>query len=179
MSQRLTDYGIVLAVVLVLSGLFRLSRYLLGLFIKRQENTGKVFTSDMALLWGMRFLLGGMLLLPFVTSLLAFIQNRHLAGGMALHLGLTAVSVILFSFAEDLFRDYNSYLCSRLKPVSWHTKKLYLPVILFWITGCVFLSPLFYSGLTILLVVFYRLCLFFRKNEKQEQASAKKKQDNA
>lgn len=179
MSQRLTDYAIVLAIVLVLSGLFRLSRYLLGLFIQKKEVEGKEFSSDQALIWGMRFLLGGMILLPFVTSLLAFVQNRHLAGGMALHLTLTALSVVLFSFAEDLFRDYNSFLHKKLKPVSWHTRKLYLPVLLFWVTGCVFLSPLFYSGLTILLIVFYRLCLFFRKNsdQKQQQKPKKKKND--
>ncbi len=163
MSQRLMDYGIVLAVVLVLSGLFRLSRWLLGIFIKTRENKGSTFTSDQALVWGMRFLLGGMLLLPFVTSILAFIQNRQLVGGMTLHLGLTAVSVVLFSFAEDLFRDYNNYQNRNLQPVEWHTKKLILPLLLFWVTGCVFLSPLFYSGLSILLVIFYRLCLYFRK----------------
>ncbi len=164
MSQRLIDYGIVLVVVLVLSGLFRLSRYLLGVFIKKNEISGKLFSSDNALLWGMRFLLGGMLLLPFVTSLLAFIENQKLIGGMTLHLVLTAVSVILFSFAEDLFRDYNNYEHSILKEVSWHQKKLLLPVLLFWVTGCIFLSPLFYSGLTILIAIFYRLCLYFRKN---------------
>ncbi|MCD4707779.1 MAG: hypothetical protein K8S62_08570 [Candidatus Sabulitectum sp.] len=164
MSQRLTDYGIVLAVVLVLSGLFRLSRHLLGIFITKQESAGNKFTSDQALVWGMRFLLGGMILLPFVTSILSFIQNRQLIGGMPLHLGLTALSVVSFSFAEDLFRDYNKYQHKNLKSVIWHTKTLLLPVLLFWAVGCIFLSPLFYSGLTILLSVFYRLCLFFRKN---------------
>lgn len=174
MSQRLIDYGIVLAVVLVLSGLFRLSRHLLGVFIKKQESRGIVFSSDQALVWGMRFLLGGMILLPFVTSILAFAQNRQLVGGIALHLGLTAVSVVLFSFAEDLFRDYNSYRCNNLKSVSWHSKKLLLLVLLFWVTGCVFLSPLFYSGLTVLLVVFYRLCLYFRKTSEPNRKNRKK-----
>jgi len=173
LSQRLTDYGIVLAVVLLLSGLFRLSRYLLGIFIKHREKAGVEFSSDQALVWGMRFLLGGMLLLPFVTSILAFLQNRHLIGGMPLHLGLTAVSVVLFSFAEDLFRDYNSYRTEFLKPVSWHTRTLVLPVLVFWAVGCVFLSPLFYSALTILLVTFYRLCLYFRKTS--EHSGKKRK----
>lgn len=170
LPQRLTDYGIVLGIVLLLSGLFRLSRYLLDTFIKKQEAGGYTFTSDQALLWGMRFLLGGMILLPFVTSILAFVQNQQLIGGMSLHLGLTAVSVILFSFAEDLFRDYNKYKTDQLKPFSWHTKKLLLPVILFWITGCVFISPLFYSGLTVLLAIFYWLCLYFRKTTRQSKA---------
>jgi hypothetical protein len=173
LSQRLIDYGIVLAIVLILSGLFRLSRYLLVVFIKRREVKGIPFTSDQALLWGMRYLLCGLLLLPFVTSLLAFIQNQKLIGGMPLHLILTALSVVLFSFAEDLFRDYNSYSHSCLLPVSWHLKKLLVPFILFWVTGSIFLSPLFYSGLLILLFVFYRLCLFFRKTSlplKQKKA---------
>ena len=174
MSQRLIDYGIVLVVVLILSGLFRLSRYLLGVFIKKHETSGNTFSSDLALLWGMRFLLGGMLLLPFVTSLLAFIENQKLIGGMTLHLALTAVSVVLFSFAEDLFRDYNNYEHAKLKDVSWHLKKLLVPVLAFWVTGCLFLSPLFYSGLTILIVVFYRLCLYFRKNS--EVLPVKRKQ---
>lgn len=175
MSQRLIDYGIVLAVVLVLSGLFRLSRQLLTLFIKKQESKGNEFTSDQALLWGMRFLLCGMMLLPFLTSLLAFVQNGQLVGGMTLHLGLTAISVVLFSFAEDLFRDYNRYSRKNIMPVAWHTKKLLVPVIVFWAAGCVFISPLFYSGLTILLVFFYRLCLYFRKALEQPVKNRKKK----
>lgn len=175
MSQRLIDYGIVLAVVLVLSGLFRLSRQILTLFIKKQEIKGNEFTSDQALLWGMRFLLCGMMLLPFLTSLLAFVQNGQLVGGMTLHLGLTAISVVLFSFAEDLFRDYNRYSRKKIMSVAWHTKKLLVPVIIFWTAGCVFISPLFYSGLTILLVIFYRLCLYFRKALEQPVKNRKKK----
>lgn len=175
MSQRLIDYGIVLVVVLVLWGLFRLSRQLLTVFIKKQESKGNEFTSDQALLWGMRFLLSGMMLLPFLTSLLAFVQNRQLVGGMTLHLGLTAISVVLFSFAEDLFRDYNRYNRKSIKPVAWHTKKLLVPVIVFWTAGCVFISPLFYSGLTILLIFFYRLCLYFRKTLEKPVKSRKKK----
>lgn len=174
MSQRLTDYGTVLAVVLVLSGLFRLSRWVLGLFIKKMDSKGSPFSSDQALLWGIRFMLSGMILLPFITSLLAFGNNTHLSGGMALHLVLTAVSVVLFSFAEDLFRDYNNYDKSTLKPVSWHFRQLYIPVLVFWIIGCVFLSPLFYSGLTILVSVFYRLCLYFRKSPVTEKPRKKK-----
>lgn len=173
MPQRLTDYGIVLAVVLVLSALFRLSRYLLGRFIKQKDSSGTAFSSDQALFWGMLFLLAGMIFLPFVTSILAFVQNGHLVGGMTLHLVLTALSVVLFSFSEDLFRDYNSYRSDNLKPVSWHTKRLLTPLLVFWITGCVFLSPLFYSGLTILIAVFYRLCLYFRKAEVSNRKSGK------
>jgi len=137
---------------------------MLGKFIKKYEASGNTFSSDQALLWGMRFLLGGMLLLPFLTSLLAFFQNQKLIGGMPLHLFLTAVSVVLFSFAEDLFRDYNNYDISSLMPPAAHIKKLLVPVLLFWVAGCVFLSPLFYSALTVLLSVFYRLCLVFRKS---------------
>lgn len=161
--QRLTDYGIVLGVVLVLMSLFKFSRYLLYLFISRHEKNHGGFTADTALLWGMRFLLAGLLMLPFITSVLAFINNSRLAGGMALHLLLTALSVVLFSFSEDLFRDYNKFGGTELKQSHWHWKKLAFPLIGFWIIGCVFLSPLFYSGLTVLAVVFYMICLYFRK----------------
>ncbi len=167
MTQRLADYGIVLGVVLVLVLLFRLSRNLLHRFTLTAEKKNGAFSLDDALVWGMRFLLTGLLLLPFVTSILAFVDNRHLTGGIVLHLCLTAVSVILFSFAEDLFRDYNSYGGPQLRPVSWHWKRV-MPLLLgFWVIGSVFLSPLFYSGLTVLAAVFYRLCLFFRRAERQ------------
>jgi hypothetical protein len=163
LTQRLTDYAIVLGVVLVLMSLFRLSRFLLHRFIEKKRTSPAGFSADVALLWGMRFLLVGLLMLPFITSLLAFIDNARLVGGMTLHLALTAVSVVLFSFAEDLFRDYNSYGESELKPVSWHARRLAVPVIAFWAIGCVFISPLFYSGLTILVAAFYRICLHFRR----------------
>ncbi len=167
MTQRLADYGIVLGIVLVLVILFRLSRNLLHRFTSAAEKRNGSFSLDDALLWGMRFLLTGLLLLPFVTSILAFVNNRHLAGGIALHLSLTAVSVVLFSFAEDLFRDYNSYGGTQLKTVSWHWKRIMPLLIGFWVVGTVFLSPLFYSGLTVLAAVFYRSCLFFRRSERQ------------
>lgn len=163
MPQRLIDYGIVLGVVVVLMSLFKLSRFLLHRFIQHRINTKGGFSVDSALLWGMRFLLAGLLMLPFITSVLAFFNNRHLVGGMPLHLSLTAVSVILFSFAEDLFRDYNSYGKTKLEPVAWHIRKLALPLAVFWVVGCLFLSPLFYSALTVLTVAFYRICLHFRK----------------
>lgn len=175
MSQRFMDYGIVIFIVLLLSLLFRLSRYLLNKFISKIENKGFQFSSDMALLWGMRFLLVGMLLLPFITSIFAFVDNQKLIGGMPFHLFLTVISVILFSFSEDLFRDYNSYSKNSLKSQSWHAKQLLIPIIVFWLIGIVFISPLFYSGLTILIVVFYKLCLVFRKTEPLEKPSKKKK----
>jgi len=162
-TQRLTDYAVVLGVVIVLMSLFKLSRHLLSRFVKTIGKKKGEFSTDSALLWGMRFLLAGLLMLPFITSLLAFFDNEHLKGGMPLHLLLTAVSVVLFSFAEDLFRDYNSYGSKELKPVSWHFRKLTVPLVSFWLIGCLFISPLFYSGLAVLVIVFYRLCLFFRK----------------
>lgn len=162
MSDRLLDYAIVLGVVLLLMLLFKLSRFLLHRFTGRKRPAGKDFSTDDALLWGLRSLLAGLLLLPFITSLLAFADNRRLIGGMPLHLALTAVSVVLFSFAEDLFRDYNGYGASSLKPLSWHARHVTPLLLSFWVIGSVFLSPLFYSGLTILIAVFYRLCLHFR-----------------
>lgn len=161
--QRLADYGIVLGVVLVLMLLFRLSRYMLHKFTKSAQESSAGFNSDQALVWGAYFLLTGLLLLPFITSLLAFFDNSVLIGGMVFHLILTGISVILFSFAEDLFRDYNIYAGKHLKPVAWHLKRVLTPLLVFWAVGCLFLSPLFYSGLTLLLAIFYRLCLHFRK----------------
>jgi hypothetical protein len=163
LTQRLADYGTVVAVVLVLAGLFRLARFLLGRFVSSLRGKGCRFSSDDSLLWGMRFLLVGLIFLPFITSLLAFADNSRLPGGMALHLFMTVLSVLLFSFAEDLFRDYNSYADGALESLQWHGKRLFVPVVLFWVIGCVFISPLFYSGLTILVCLFYRLCLYFRK----------------
>ncbi len=124
MSHRLLDYAIVLGVVVLLTLLFKLSRFLLHRFTGRKRPAGNEFSTDDALIWGLRFLLSGLLLLPFVTSLLAFADNNRLIGGMPLHLALTAVSVVLFSFAEDLFRDYNGYGAADLKPVSWHTRRI-------------------------------------------------------
>ncbi len=178
MSERLIDYGIVIFIVVLLSLLFRLSRYLLNSFISRSERKGFIFSSDMALLWGMRFLLVGMLLLPFITSMFAFINNKNLIGGMPFHLFLTAISVVLFSFSEDLFRDYNSYNKTSLKPQVWHAKQLVIPVVVFWLIGILFISPLFYSGLTILIVVFYKLCLVFRKTELTETTPNKTSKKN-
>lgn len=164
MPQRFVDYGIVLGVVLLLVGLFKLSRLLLGKMISRERQRSGGFSSDMALLWGMRFLLTGLLMLPFITSLLAFADNERLAGGMPLHLAMTAISVVLFSFAEDLFRDYNRYDASSLKPSSWHWRRVGIPLLLFWMTGCAFLSPIFYSALVLLVTAFYGLCLHFRRS---------------
>ncbi len=162
MTDRLLDYAIVLGVVLLLMSLFKISRFLLHRFTGMKRPAGSEFSADHALLWGLRSLLAGLLLLPFITSLLAFANNQRLLGGMPLHLALTAVSVVLFSFAEDLFRDYNSYGAISLKPLSWHTRRVTPLLLAFWIVGTVFLSPLFYSGLTVLVAVFYRLCLHFR-----------------
>lgn len=162
MTDRLLDYAIVLGVVLLLMSLFKISRFLLHRFTGRERPAGSEFSADYALLWGLRSLLAGLLLLPFITSLLAFADNQRLLGGMPLHLALTAVSVILFSFAEDLFRDYNGYGATSLKPLSWHARRVTPLLLAFWVIGAVFLSPLFYSGLTILVAVFYRLCLHFR-----------------
>ncbi len=173
MSERFIDYGIVIFIVILLSLLFKLSRHLLNSFTSKFEQKGIAFSSDMALLWGMRFLLTGMLLLPFITSLFAFANNQQLIGGMPFHLFLTAVSVVLFSFSEDLFRDYNTYNNTSLKPQVWHAKKLVIPIIIFWLVGVIFISPLFYSGLTILIVVFYKLCLVFRKTQLIEVATKK------
>ena len=156
--DRLIDYGLVLLVILVIMGLFRVSRMLLERFLRRSREAGRQITRDGALLGGMLFLLSGLLFLPFVTALISFVKNDFLPGGMILHLVLVALSVIVFSIAEDLFRIFREFPVDPERgpwSVSDHMKRLVIPLMAFWAVGCVFLSPLFYSGLTVLLAVFY------------------------
>ena len=156
--SRLIDYGLVLIVILLIMGLFRFSRYLLDCFLASIRKKGKRISSDSTLYTGMIFLLSGLLFLPFFTSLLAFVRRDFLSGGMVLHLVLVSISVIVFSIAEDLFRIYRNFPADSEKgrwSVSEHFRKLSLPLMVFWIIGCVFISPLFYSGLSLVLSLFY------------------------
>ena len=162
MGQRLIDYMHVALVILGVLGLFRLSRIIMGRILKRLRNVFGILTSDRILLTAFYFLLAGLLLLPAFTSLLALINNSYLTGGIVLHLILVAVSIVIFSIAEDLFRDFSIAEASDKWSVSRHFKYMLLPLIAFWAFGCVFLSPLFYSGLTIILVIFYLYALSCR-----------------
>ena len=162
MGQRLMDYMLVAFVILIVLGLFRLSRIIMREFLKKLKNVFGILTPDRILLTAFYFLLIGLLLLPALTSLLSLINNNHLTGGVVLHLVLVAVSIVIFSIAEDLFRDFSVAETSDKWSISTHFKYLSLPLLAFWAFGCVFLSPLFYSGFTIILVIFYLYALSCR-----------------
>lgn len=162
MSQRLIDYALVALVILGVFGLFRVSRILMRSVLTKLKKRYGVLNADRMLVTGFFFLLAGLMFLPAFTSLLAGINSRMLTGGMVLHLVLVAVSVILFSIAEDLFRDFSSCPPRENWTVSRHFKCISIPFITFWATGCVFLSPIFYSGLTVILAIFYLFALSCR-----------------
>jgi hypothetical protein len=158
MSQRLLDYGTVLLVVAVLYGLFRLARYLLERLLAGIELKHGPLTSDSVLLLGFFVLLTGLLLLPVATWGLAFVDSSRLAGGLPLHLLMVIVSIILFSFAEDLFGSFRKYPAGGWR-AGRHYRLVALPLLGFWALGSLLLSPIFYSGLTVILAVFYSYAL--------------------
>lgn len=164
MVQRLTDYALVGLVVLVIFGLFRLSRIILGRVLKSLENRYGPLGPDRTLFAAFLFLLTGLLFLPAITCLLALLNSEYLPGGMVLHLVLVALSIILFSISEDMFRDFPSMEADgRSWSAGEHFRRLAFPFALFWALGVVFLSPLFYSGLTVILALFYMYALSCRK----------------
>lgn len=154
MTDRLLDYGLVAVVVAIVAALFRVSRILLRRLLTRLEASGPL-TADRLLRAGFLTLLAGLLMLPFLTSLLAFANRSRLPGGMPLHLGVVAVSVLLFSVAEDLFRSFRAYPRDPAWTVRRHLTSQSVPLLVFWAVGALLLSPIFYSGLSLLLAVFY------------------------
>ena len=108
------------------------------------------------------FLLAGLLFLPTFTSLLAVINSRYLTGGMVIHLVLVAFSIVLFSISEDLFRDFSTCSSEKNWSIGRHFRYVSISFITFWALGCIFISPLFYSGLTLILVLFYIFALSCR-----------------
>ncbi|MBN2586539.1 MAG: hypothetical protein JXA64_10690 [Candidatus Fermentibacteraceae bacterium] len=164
MGQRLTDYALVAFVILVVFGLFRLSRLVMNSMLKHIQVRYGTLSPDMALYTAFLFLLAGLMFLPAFTSLLAVINNQYLFGGMVLHLVLVAVSIILFSIAEDMFREFPSMPGTKdLWTISSHFRRMSVPFAVFWALGVVFISPLFYSGLTVILALFYLFALSCRK----------------
>jgi len=158
----LIDYALVGIVILAVFGLFKLSRILMNRILKGLRRKCSVFGADRMLVTGLYFLLGGLLFLPAFTSLLAVVNNRYLTGGMVVHLVLVAVSIVLFSIAEDLFRDF-SYSSNQEKwSIGRHFRYVSVPFITFLSIGCIFISPLFYSGLTLVLSIFYLYALSCR-----------------
>lgn len=162
MTERLFDYGLVALVILVIIGLFRLSRILMHIMLRHLKEKYPVLTADRLMVAGFITLLTGMILLPSITSAFSLIDNKHLAGGMVFHLLLVALSVILFSIAEDLFRLFSSYPTDRTWTRKKHFRIILTPLLVFWAIGCLFISPLFYSGLTVILALFYLYALFCR-----------------
>ena len=170
MTDRLLDYGLVALVILAVLVLFRISRILMNRVMKNLERDGRAPGADMVLFTGFMFLLTGLLFLPFFTSVLAFFSSESLPGGMIFHLFMVALSIILFSVAEDLFRVFSSHPSDSPWLKTRHMKAIAVPLLVFWGIGCLFLSPLFYSGLTIILVVFYLYALLCRPSgEKGEE----------
>lgn len=151
--QRLADYGTILVVIAALMVLFRVSRFLLGRLLPRLGRGGEP-SADRVIQAGMHSLLSGMILLPLSTAALAAADPLRLTGGVWLHLALVAVSVVLFSFAEDLFGSIRR----RRREPGWTTARHFraaAPALLgFWAAGTAFLSPIFYSALTLVLAGF-------------------------
>jgi len=160
LEQRLSDYAVVGFVVLCVFGIFRLSRILLKKLLETVEKRFGEPTPDHLLFMGFVFLLLGLVFLPSFTALLALLDNVHLLGGIWTHLVMVALSIILFSIAEDLFREFPGMAPStkRWSP-SAHAGRVAPALVLFWTVGVVFLSPIFYSGLTLLLSAFYVFAL--------------------
>lgn len=160
--QRLTDYGIVLLVVAAMMALFRLSRLLLARMLAARENRGIVCDCDDHIRLGFLFLVAGMLLLPLATACAACLDASKLAGGVYLHLFLVALSIILFSFAEDLFAGMKRHPAARRLTAGAHFRTAGPLLLCFWILGSAFLSPIFYTALTLILGLFYLFALAAR-----------------
>lgn len=162
MGQRFMDYAMVAVVVLCVFGLFRLSRMLMHRILNSLRTRYSFFEADRMLITALYFLLAGLLFLPAFTSLLAIINSRYLTGGMVVHLLMVAVSIVIFSIAEDLFRDFSSSGTHEKWSIGRHFRYVSVPFSIFWAIGCIFISPLFYSGLTLILILFYLFALSCR-----------------
>lgn len=165
--QRISDYVTVAGVIAVMMLLFRLSRFLLARLLRLRERGGGPTDCDDVIKLGFRFLLAGMLLLPLATALASFANSRFLIGGTALHLTLVAVSIILFSFSEDLFAGMKNAPRNRVVSVGDHFRTAGPLLIVFWLLGTIFLSPIFYSALTVVLGGFYLFALAARPGTAQ------------
>lgn len=168
MGQRFMDYALVALVILAVFGLFKLSRVLMGLVLKSLKKRYGVPGVDRILVTAFYFLLAGLLMLPAFTSILAVFNSGYLTGGILIHLVLVAVSIVLFSIAEDLFRDFPGCVCLDKWSTGKHFKYVSVPIFVFWAIGCIFISPLFYSGLTLILTLFYLYALSCRRDKENE-----------
>ncbi len=160
--QRFMDYAVVLGVVAVLMALFRLSRYLLARMLRARAAASGEPDCDETIRIAFRFLLIGLLFLPLVTALAARLDSRFLSGGVYLHLSLVAVSIVLFSFAEDLFAGMKRRPRTRVMKAADHFRTAGPSLLIFWVLGSLFLSPIFYTALTVVLGGFYLFALAAR-----------------
>lgn len=164
--DRLVDYLYVAVVIAALWGLFRLARAITGRYLQRLEaarsRAGRALSRDEVLSRGFTVLLAGLIAMPLVTAAISVFAGRRLPGGIYLHLLMVALSVVIFSVVEDLFRLYKSYPSGPGWSVSRHLRRAGPLILAFWATGCLFLSPLFYSGLSLLLLLFYLFALWCR-----------------
>lgn len=162
------DYALVALVAAVLYVLFRASRRLLGLALAALERRRGALTSDDMIILGFRTLIPGMLFLPLVTWGLAFVDPLHLPGGLVLHLVLVSISIVLFSFAEDLFGAVSRYPAGRMR-AGEHWRRTGPLLIAFWIAGFFLISPLFYTGVALCLALLHAYALSCRSQRAAPQ----------
>jgi hypothetical protein len=162
LMQRFIDYGLILGVVVVLMLVFRLTRALLGRLLSAYSARHGEPDCDTVIRMGFHALLAGMLFLPLVTALLANFDGDRLTGGIYLHLFLVAISIIVFSFAEDLFGSMKKRPRPSSVPAAIHFRTAGPSLLVFWILGSLFLSPIFYTAMTLLLGGFYLFALAAR-----------------
>lgn len=160
--QRFIDYAVILGVIAALMFMFRLTRSFLSRLLSAYAAKHGEPDCDTVIKMGFHALLAGMLLLPLITALIANFGNRILTGGIYLHLSLVALSIILFSFAEDLFGSMKNRPRVRLLTAGQHFRTAGPSLLAFWILGSLFLSPIFYSALTLILGGFYLFALAAR-----------------
>jgi uncharacterized membrane protein len=164
--SRLIDYALVALVIGVLVGLFRLSRIALRVLLSRLEVRFPRYSVDHVIVLGFTCLLAGLLILPLLSALLGLAGTERLPGGIVLHLVMVALSIILFSMSEDLFGGIRR---SRRSADQWtlarHLRIAGPAILAFFLIGALFLSPIFYGGLSVLLVAFYAFALWCRPRE--------------
>jgi uncharacterized membrane protein len=165
LPQRLTDYALVLLGIVALWLIFKLSRKLLNLLTSYLGKKGYRATADRALLSGLLLLLLGLIFLPIATAGIATFSPRRLPGGMPTHLVMVTISIIVFSMAEDLFRNFPAAPPDPegYWPLGRHLRIVVPALIVFWALGFAFISPIFYTGLTVIIMIFYLYALSCRK----------------
>lgn len=174
--SRLAGYAAVALVILALMGLFRVSRILLRLLMKRFGKRFPGYTVDHVVLLAFVVLLCGLIALPALCAIIGLLSPDRLPGGILLHLLLVAGSVVLFSFSEDLFGSIRRYKREKDSQDLWsvgrHLRLVILPLCVFLAVGSLLLSPVFYAGLSVILLVFYLVALWSRPGKTASKPDA-------